>query len=170
MMQKYGFGLRFIHWVMAILMITVLTMGFVMVTYKDCEPWDLYNLHKSLGVILFGFILLRILMRLITPAPRLPNTIGGFNALLAKLVAALMYLGMIIMPISGYALSNTNGFGVKLFGYQLPTMFAENPDLAPIVAQVHTYVGYALVVLIILHVLGVIYHHLTGEEILRRIT
>lgn len=169
-LQKYHPLLKTIHWIMAVVIGTILVLGFVMVEFKDCEPWTMYEWHKSLGVLAFGLVLLRLLVRGMSGAPPLPQTISTINRLVAHIVAYLLYICMLVMPISGYAVSNMNGFGVKFFGYPLPTLFAKNPELAEIAGQVHTYTGYALVVLLSLHILGVILHHLQGEEILRRMS
>lgn len=168
--QKYHPVLRAIHWIMAVMIGTILVLGFVMVEFKDSEPWTLYEWHKSLGVLVFVLVLWRIWVRWTSDVPPLPATISIVNRVVAHIVAFLLYLCMLVMPISGYAVSNLNGFGVKFFGYKLPTLFAKNPELAQIAEQVHTYTAYALLALLGLHILGVILHHIQGEEILRRIT
>lgn len=170
MPQKYHPLLRAVHWIMAVMIGTVLVLGFVMVTFKDSEPWALYEWHKSLGVLVFGLLLLRMILRWSTTVPPLPTTISIVNRAVAHVVAILLYLCMLIMPVSGYAVSNMNGFGVKLFGYPLPNLFAKNLELAQIAEQIHIYTAYGLLILLGLHILGVIVHHIQGEEILRRIT
>lgn len=141
-----------------------------MVEFKDCEPWGLYEWHKSLGVLVFVLFWLRVLTRWLTTVPPLPETIPAIQRFTAHIVAYLLYICMLVMPVSGYAVSNMNGYGVKFFGYPLPTMFAENPELAQLAEQIHTYTAYVLLGLLALHILGVILHHLQGEEILRRMT
>ncbi|WP_353570904.1 cytochrome b/b6 domain-containing protein [Candidatus Albibeggiatoa sp. nov. BB20] len=168
--KKYHPLLRVIHWIMMIAISSILVLGFVMVEYKDCEPWALYEWHKSLGVLVFGLVWLRLLVRWVSMTPPLPKTISVMNRVVAHIVASLLYVCMILMPMSGYAVSNMNGFSVKFFSYPLPTIFAKNLDLALLAEQVHTYTAYALLTLLALHILGVILHHSQGEEILRRIT
>ncbi|MEK7991634.1 MAG: cytochrome b [Thiotrichaceae bacterium] len=169
-LQKYHPLLRVIHWIMMVAISSILVLGFVMVEYKDCEPWNLYEWHKSLGILVFSLVWLRLFIRWISITPPLPKTISAVNRLMAHIVAYLLYICMIVMPISGYAVSNMNGFAVKFFTYPLPTIFAKNLELAQLAEQVHTYTAYALLILLALHILGVILHHFQGEEILRRMT
>ncbi len=168
--QKYHSSLRIIHWLMMIAITTILVLGFVMVEFKDCKPWTLYEWHKSLGVLVFVLVWLRLIVRWFSVVPSLPKTISVVNRFAAHLVAYLLYVCMILMPISGYAVSNMNGYGVKFFGYPLPTIFTKNLELAQLAEQIHTYTAYFLLILLALHILGVILHHIQGEEILSRIT
>ncbi|HAT05661.1 MAG TPA: cytochrome B, partial [Aeromonas salmonicida] len=52
---------RLLHWSVALLMIGLTLLGYLMVKF---EIWDLYALHKSLGVIALILILPRAIIRL----------------------------------------------------------------------------------------------------------
>jgi cytochrome b561 len=168
--EKYCISVRFLHWVMAVLFAVIIVVGFVMVEFKDSKPWGLYELHKSLGVLVFGLVFLRLLARLISKAPPLPSDTPFAAKFVAHTTVALMYVCMIAMPISGYVLSNSAGFPVKFFGTELPTLVAKNPELSEMVKDMHEIGGWVLICLIALHILGVILHHIRGFEVLRRIT
>lgn len=53
---------RLLHWSVALLMIGLTLVGYLMVKF---EIWDLYALHKSLGVIALILILPRAILRLV---------------------------------------------------------------------------------------------------------
>jgi len=168
--EKYSISVRFLHWIMAILFAVIIVVGFVMVEFKDTKPWGLYEIHKSLGVLVFGLVFIRLLMRATSKAPPLPANTAFIAKFVAHATVVLMYICMIAMPISGYALSNMAGHKVAFFGTVLPTFFAENHELAEKIGGLHETGGWILIGLIVLHILGVIAHHFRGFEVLRRIT
>ena len=67
--EKYHASIRVIHWIMFVLFVMMFVLGFVMVEFKESEPWALYDCHKSTGVLLFGLVLIRLMMRWIKPVP-----------------------------------------------------------------------------------------------------
>ncbi len=168
--NKYSPALRGLHWLMALLFAVILVLGVVMVAFKQTEPWALYDLHKSLGVLVFGLLLLRLGLRLRQGGPAPPPEIPILYYRIAGLVVILLYLGMILLPLSGYALSNTHGYEVKFFGLPLPGLFPAAEEWEAFTSALHFYLGYGFMGVIGLHLAGVIWHHLRGEEILRRIT
>jgi cytochrome b561 len=67
---------------------------------------------------------------------------------------------MILVPISGYALSNVHGYDVNLYGIALPKLFPTNPEWEVMVDAAHTYLAYTFLGFIALHILGVIAHQI----------
>jgi cytochrome b561 len=173
MNDKYHASLRILHWVMFILFAIIFVLGVTMVEFeecKGCEPWAMYNFHKSTGVLVFLLVLLRLVFRWTTRVPPHPPEIPTLNHRIAQGVVHIIYLLMILVPISGYALSNVHGYDVNLYGIALPKLFPTNPEWEVMVDAAHTYLAYTFLGFIALHILGVIAHHIRGLEILRRIT
>jgi cytochrome b561 len=65
---------------------------------------------------------------------------------------------MILVPLSGFLMSNSFGFPVKIFGIELPMLVGTNFELGKILAEAHELCAYGLLGLIIAHVLAVIKH------------
>lgn len=168
--EKYHPFIRIIHWLMFIAFAVIFVLGFVMLEYKDCEPWTLYEIHKSTGVLVFLLVWIRLIARWQTAVPALPPEYPDWVRNIAHGTTHLMYLLMIIIPISGYAVSNVNGYGVKFYGIPLPDLFPKNLEIADAVENFHFYSAYLFLGLIVLHILGVIFHHVQKQEILRRMT
>jgi cytochrome b561 len=62
-----------VHWTMAVLVITMVPLG-IAVNYL---PWNafqtwLFDLHKSLGIIILALVLIRLAYRLTHRPPPLP--------------------------------------------------------------------------------------------------
>lgn len=168
--SKYSPALRVIHWLMALLFAVILGVGVVMTAFKQTEPWTLYNLHKSLGVLVFLLVWLRLAVRWRAPSPPPPPYLSLPLQRIAGAVLILFYALMIIAPISGYALSNLHGYEVKFFGLPLPRLFPANPECEAFSTALHDYVGYGFLGLIVFHLAAVVWHQARGEEVLRRIT
>ena len=72
----YSLTARILHWLTAALVLTMIPAGIVMVNIGSGALQDsLFNLHRSLGVVLIPLILLRLAYRLINPPPPLPGDI-----------------------------------------------------------------------------------------------
>ena len=63
----------------------------------------------------------------------------------------LLYLFMLIVPLSGFLYSNSGGHGVALFGIALPSLFQENQAFFPFARSIHFWLSYAFLTFILLH-------------------
>jgi cytochrome b561 len=168
--QKFDGKIRALHWLMFVLFAVIFVLGVVMVEFKKTEPWTLYGLHKSLGLLVFLLVWLRLYLRWQTPAPPRPDYIEPAIYKIAHLVVFVLYTCMIIVPISGYILSNTHGFDVKFFGLPLPKLFPDLKEWEEQTRALHVYLAYSFLAIIGMHISAVVFHHSRGEEILRRMT
>ncbi len=170
MNEKYHASIRTIHWLMFVLFAIIFVLGAVMIEFKESEPWAMYSFHKSTGVLVFLLVLFRLVARWITEIPPPSADISPLNHRIAQSVVHLLYLLMILVPISGYALSNVHGHSVNLYGLPLPNLFPESKDWEEFTSLVHYYLTYTFLGVFLLHLAGVIKHHILGQEVLRRIT
>ncbi len=160
-----------LHWVVALMVIGLLCVGIYMAQNK---VFALYPWHKSFGVLIILFVVLRIAWRI---RNGMPSPIGNHTSvekLLARTVEYLLLIGTLLMPLSGFIKAAMGGFGVDFFGLEL---VARNPDpsdpkavvplngnLAQIASTVHFLVGYTLIAVIGLHVAGALKHHLIDRD------
>ena len=159
--QKYHLQLRIVHWVMALIIISLLALGFYMTTWLDRESTyrtTIYSLHKSFGALVLFLIVGRIFIRLSKPAPKLPNSMPIIIQKLAHSVHLILYILMVLMPLSGYLMSNYFGYPVHLFGLPLPMLVEKNIEFGKFFGGVHKFLGFAFVAILTLHFIGVIKH------------
>ena len=159
--MKYHLTSRIIHWIMSILIIFMIGLGIFMSDFLEKTNLDrtkVYELHKSLGVLVIIFFVYRLINRIIHQPPALPIGLKNYEKTLTKLVHFSLYLLMIIAPLSGYLMSNAYGFEVKFFGIILPNLISGNMDLAKIFSEVHEISAFTLAGLIVLHILGALKH------------
>lgn len=164
---------RYIHWFFAIIIIAMLSVGFYMKN-TDYNP-DTYQLHKTVGVILAVFVILRLYWRIKYPWPSVAN--GSAKEQVVVSFHLLLILAMILMPITGFMLSALSGFGIHLFGYFIvPENIGSNGDVVPfnnaiyqVSKTLHEAIAYAFSTLIVLHFLAALKHHfIDKDDTLRR--
>lgn len=153
--KQWGVISRIFHWFMALLIIGQLYIGFTM-TALAASPakYDLYKLHKSFGLIALGLVCLRILWRSLFPTPALPN-----QDIPTRLSAPVLYLMMLIMPLSGIIMSLTAGYPIPLFEWlTIPAFTEKNLVMSKWAALIHNLCGISFVALIGLHMAAACYH------------
>ena len=158
--QKYPILMRVIHWLMAIGIIGLIASGWYMtsldksVSYK----YDIYFWHKSFGTLALFAIALRILVRLISVVPALPDSMPGHEKKLAQLAHFLLYAMMIAVPLSGFLMSDFGGHPIPLFNWATFELLEDNKELAGTLWEIHTTIPYVLLGIIALHILGALKH------------
>ena len=102
--RRYSGGAILLHWTIALALGFQLALGFSMP--KDESGFALYQLHKSVGITILLLSLARLAWRL-THRPPLAVE-GGLQGFLAKSVHTLLYVFMIGMPLTGWAVVSTS--------------------------------------------------------------
>jgi cytochrome b561 len=167
----YGSVAKAFHWLMALLILGMLAMGL----YMDGMPtgpdqYKLIGLHKSFGTLVLMVVIFRLGWKAMNTVPLLPTTLNIWEKRLAHAGHAVLYLLMFAMPLSGWAMSSAAGFPVSFFGlFVLPDIVAPNHALKETFEDVHEALAWALIAMIILHVLAALLHHFYYKNnILRR--
>lgn len=169
--EKLGGTTRCLHWIIAICFIALTAVGIYM---ANTEAWSLYPLHKSVGIILFVVILLRVGWRIKQGWPAPVGEYPKIEQLLAKVTHWILLLGTIAMPITGMLYSGLSGHGFGIFGWTLVNgnYDPENPEqviahserLSALSEQAHEIIGYTLAIAIILHIAGACKHHFVDKD------
>ena len=169
--QKLSSTTVWLHWIIAIMIIGLLIVGVYM---EENEVYRLYPIHKSLGVIVFGFVILRVIWRIKNGWPQTIGQQAQFLQLVSKIVHYVLIIGTVLMPISGMLMSGAGGHGIAVFGVEL---LAKNPDPANAQAvlalnktwagighEVHEWLAYILVTSVVLHIAGALKHHVLDKD------
>ena len=142
------------------MIISLLIVGNYMTTLPGGdEKLQIYTMHKSFGMIILGLVLIRLIVRLRSAVPNLPEGIKPFDAKLSSIAVFLLYCGMLMMPLSGYVMSMAGNRGINFLGmFQLPNLIGTHPNLATLAWQAHGIIGASLATLILLHIVGSLKH------------
>lgn len=171
--DNYNYGLvsRSLHWVIALLILCLLTVGFGMgsLPYSPFKG-TVYGFHKSFGLCVLALAVFRIVWKHLTPQPAHLTTHVHWEITLAKVIHILLYGGMIIMPLSGWVMSAAGQHAVPFFWlFNVPPIVPKNETLANLAFQVHSLSAYALLAAVALHYAGALKHHVIDhDETLRR--
>ena len=146
-----------LHWVMAACFFAIYWLGILMarLPHEIVFRGSLYNVHKSMGVLILGLLFVRIftLLQVFSKKylKRKPMLTMQWIAIAA--LHAFLYCFMLVVPISGIWLSNTGGHHIPFFLIKLPNWFEENRAIAHIAESLHFWLAYTLLALVVLHVL-----------------
>lgn len=165
--QRYSSGAILLHWLIALALAGQLALGFAMP--KDESGFALYQLHKSIGITILLLSLARLAWRLTHRPPRPVE--GGFQGFLAKAVHTLLYLFMIGMPLTGWALVSTAPIQVPtVFWGTVPWPHLPLPvSMGEAAEETHELLAWIGLALIVLHVAGALRHQfLLRDGLLRR--
>jgi len=169
--QRYHPALKALHWLIALLVCFVLPLGLLQKVVKD-EAYGAINYwHVNLGFALFLLMLIRLAVRLRTGAPASPPGAPRWTSRLASLVWCLLYLALIGEPVLGYFTTNAQGYPLDWFDVlPLWSPMGKSP-VADTLLAIHLYVAFVILALVVLHVVGALYHRLVRrDEVLARMT
>lgn len=162
--DNYGAIAKFFHWSIAILVICNVIGGLTL-------DWHhLYNIHKQSGLAILSLAVLRLLWRMVSKYPQKIKT-SAIEVATAKIVQILLYILIFAIPISGILMVQAKGYQLNYFGlFQLPTFV--QPQIKAVsheFKEVHEYLAYGIIALVILHTLGAFKnHYINQNSVLRR--
>ena len=162
------------HWVMAPLILLNLVVGFFMETFANPSPErsNVLFWHASIGTVILGLAMLRMVWRLTHQPPPLPKTISKMQQIAAHSVHWALYLLILVQPISGYVHRMAGAHPVSFFGlFNLPVWIGKNEPLRHLTDVVHDSGAIILAVLVVGHI-GVALKHrfIDRDAVMERMT
>jgi cytochrome b561 len=118
----------------------------------------LFDLHKSVGMILLALVAVRVLWRLGHRPEPLPAAVPRWQVRLSGLTQAALYLLMVAVPLTGLFGAMYSRAGLSFFGTELPRWVAAARPTAKLFFEVHETLVWVLVALVALHVVGGLKH------------
>jgi len=160
-----------LHWLVALTIIGLLTIGFYM---TNTSSYGLYPIHKSIGVIIFSAVLLRVVWRLKNGWPEPVREYPSWEHRLAVATHWILIISTVVMPISGMLYAGASGHGFGIFGLEIvasnhdPANPAQvipyNHALEEIAEEVHKIVAIILASAVLLHLVGALKHHVLDKD------
>ena len=164
----YAPAAKWFHWLTVPLLVGALAFGFVIGHVRDADKMRFYQIHESLGALVFLLTLARLAVRLRHPPPPHP-AIPPAMARAAGVVHGALYLALLAQPLLGFVGSNAWGFpmaGPTAFLGLLdqPPFMAKDEALGTLLLLLHQWLGWALAALLALHVLAVVHHQAIRKD------
>ncbi len=174
MSQRYSSVAIGLHWVIALLLVGNIFLGWNMEDAEHRAIESLFQLHKSIGITVLFLSLIRLAWRLMNPAPALPSDIDGKEKLASHIVHWLFYVLMIGIPLTGWILVSASKFSVStvLFGVVSWPHLPFLPELSDNAKNIlhgpveffHSKGAWLFLILLVLHVAGAVKHELSSES------
>lgn len=170
-----GIVSRGLHWLIAFVMIGMIIFGLYI---TNTESWSLMGTHKSIGTLIFVFVVWRLILRLTCGFPTPLGNPPFLQHLLAMIVHWVLLLGTVLFPLSGMVMSAMGGRGLSVFGTELVAVNIVDGKPAPLnesleglAHTIHEVLVPVMIVAIVLHIIGALYHHfIVKDDTLRRMT
>ncbi|KRW61575.1 cytochrome b [Pseudomonas sp. TTU2014-080ASC] len=165
--SRYGLTSVLMHWSVAVVVFGLFALGYWMVGLDYYSSWYRTgpDLHKSIGLVLFALMVLRVLWRVLSPAPAALAEHGALTRFASKLGHAFLYLGLFVVMISGYLISTADGRGIEVFGlFEIPATLTSIPDQEDVAGLVHKFMAWTLVIFAGVHALAALKHHFIDRD------
>lgn len=180
--SRYTTGAVVLHWAIALFVALQLASGFAMTDLmgRSATQFDVYQLHKSLGITVLLLTVARIVWRLFNPPPPEPASVGRWESFLANAVQFAFYALLLIVPLAGWVVISaaTVQIDTVLFFQEwlpfphLPGLMGLDAPTRALVEDVseeaHAILAYSMLALIGLHVAGALKHQFADGAFLSR--
>ena len=165
--SHYGVVSISLHWLVALTVFGLFGVGFWMVDLSYYSQW--YRIaphwHKSIGILLFVIMLVRLLWRIVSPPPAPLRQHSRWEQGGAKAVQFAMYLAVFTLAVSGYLISTEDGRAIAVFDwFDVPSLGALFDRQADIAGLIHEYTAYSLIALALLHAIAALKHHFIDKD------
>ena len=166
----YSATARLFHWVVAALVLLTLPIGIVMANVDVGPAQDvLYHLHRSIGVILLPLMLARLIYRLTHPPPPLPVTVPAAQRWAARINHWALYGILLLQAMVGWIATSAYRAPIWVFWmFELPPIWPVDRPFSEMLFGVHRAMGFALLVLLVLHVGAALFHHFVLKDVVLR--
>jgi cytochrome b561 len=164
--DRYPSTSKILHWLVAISVLTTVPVAMVMDRVAQGPTQDaLYNLHKSLGVLILLLMILRLINRLVVGAPIPDPAIPPWQKTASSIVHAALYALLLAMPVVGYIANSAYGASTPFFGlFNLPAVVSQNEALSKQLFALHHWGGFLVILLVLMHVGAALYHYFVRRD------
>lgn len=161
--ERYGSITRIFHWGMALLIIWQFMKFFDRI--NDGEHWigeNIVSWHVSIGSLLLVLIVLRLIWAA-TQKNNRPEQDPSI-AFLVKAGHGLLYLGMLLLPITGLMIMIGNGYGWNPFGLGLIARGGAEIGWLTTLGSAHSLIAWSLLILVLGHAGIALLHHFVKKD------
>jgi len=159
MIRRFTPWQRVLHWLMAILILSMFFIGVGMVSTITPRYLTLVSIHKPLGIAILVLALIRLVLRLRDGAPALPADLPEPLKLAAVASHYLLYASFIAMPLIGWGMLSAASYPVVLWGgFHLPPILPPSDWLHTVLWNAHFYLAFAFFALVLLHIAAALFH------------
>ena len=159
---RYGLMSVVLHWLIALLTLTLFFVGVWMVELDYYDSW--YQVapwwHKGLGVLVLLLVVFRWCWQYFDAAPAELSSISPWQLKSARIVHVLMNALIIFIGVTGYLIVTAKGHALVVFDwFAIPAVLSGIANLEDMAGEGHAVLAYVLMGLAGLHSLAALIHH-----------
>jgi cytochrome b561 len=165
----YAPAQKWLHWIIAFLVLGLVPVGLNISWRYEANIFDattdlLSSGHKLTGFIVLWLMALRIVIKRRNGTPAPVATLTRFERIASVSVHHLLYMLLVLVPLSGWA--GVSAYGSrKLFGlFSLPQILPENEALAGVIFKFHGAMAITMALLVLAHVGGALMHGIIKRD------
>ncbi len=174
--ERYTRPAIWLHWIIGVLMIGNIAIGFLHESFGEDNVRFMINTHKSVGITVLGLAIMRLLWRLTHRPPALPSTYQRWEKGASHAVHWLLYFLIFALPVTGWmhdsAWKAAPEIKMYWFGlFEWPRMgWIMNMDpvakeaFHDVMGERHELLGWILIALLVLHIGGALKHQFIDKE------
>jgi cytochrome b561 len=161
--QGYSGFAKSLHWIVALLVLTIIPVGLVMGQIENA-PFNLFNFHKSLGILILILMTIRLIYRLVHGAPKEAN-IPAFYRFAGAATHWALYVLLFLTPISGAIANMYYGAPTPFFGlFEIQPFFPKNEEISNFIFARHKLMGFAIGALVCAHIGAALFHYVIRKD------
>jgi cytochrome b561 len=158
----WGSVSRAFHWILGVLIIGMLAYGWWM-NHIAARPDRFFHrsIHADIGYLVLLLMALRLIWLSLNPRPARQADSRRWKRVVAQINQCGLYVITIGVALLGWAHSGAHKPDyASWFGlFRVPQFTTENRDNARLFENLHIYLAYVLIAMVVLHVLAALYHH-----------
>ena len=166
-LSRFGLCSKLLHWLIAILILGLIWLGWYMVDLTYYDKWYNASLHyhKSLGILALALAIAKLGWYVYTPAPGPLADLQPWEKTGARLMHYLLWGMMLLIPVSGYLISTSAGKPIQLFNwFAIPAIVDVDEELRELAIDVHFYLAYTTLFLAAGHAGAALKHHFINRD------
>jgi cytochrome b561 len=157
---------RVLHWTTAALVIFMILAGFYIVNVEDGPLHDeIYDLHKSVGMLILPLVLFRLLYRLTHSPPPLPADMPVIEQAAAHFNHWGLYAMLIAQPVVGWIATSAYRAPIPFFWlFNVPPIWRADRALSEFLYVIHGWIGIAITIFVLGHIGAALFHHFIRKD------
>ncbi len=165
--SRFGLLSRVIHWISAALVVSLFSVGLWM------QGLDYYHefyrtapdLHRSFGILLMLLTVTRLIWYRFSPKPKALTTHSRIERIVSVATHHTLMLLLFIMFMSGYLITTAQGDPLYFFNIvAIPSTVNGIANLEDMAGDIHKFVAFSIIGLVLLHVAGALKHHFMDKD------
>jgi cytochrome b561 len=162
--QQFPGSMRFLHWLMAVAVLSMLGIGVAMVA-SLADYHELVSIHRPLGILILILVVIRYINRRLHTLPSFPPTVSPRERVVATASEILLYSLLFLQPLVGWGMLSAARYPIIMFGsVHLFPILPHSVMLYAALRKLHTILAYLLFLAFVGHLGAVLFHTLVVRD------